>query len=205
MVIGITGGMATGKSTVAQMFAEFGAELVSADHIAREIVLPGSPVLERIVQRFGADILMPDGSLDRAKLGEIVFSDPKARADLEAITHPEIIAILSDRIRHFRDSPRGRTGVLVAEIPLLFEVGLRALVDRVVVVAAEQPTQANRLINRNGVSRQRALARLKTQMPIERKIAEADWVVRNDGDLSETRRQVEQIWAQATAGGRAER
>ena len=197
VVIGVTGGIATGKSTVARMFADLGAELISADEIAREVLLPGGPLLARVVERFGEDLALPDGTLDRSRLAEIIFSDPQARDDLNEIMHPEIISIMREGIERFRRSPDSGRRILIAEIPLLFECSLRSMVDRVVVVAAEQRTQERRLMNRDRLRREQALARISSQMPLREKIALGDWVVWTDGDMPETERQVRRIWAEA--------
>jgi dephospho-CoA kinase len=192
IVLGITGGIATGKSTVTEMFRELGAETLSADVIAREVLEPGTPGLERIAREFGKGILMPDGSLDRGALAEIVFRNPEALSRINSITHPLII----ERMERFVDEFRGRAGeraVLAAEIPLLVECGLSRLVDKVVVVAAEQDTQMSRLKKR-GHSTDEAARRLAAQLPMVDKLACGDWVVRTDTSMDATRRQVEEIW-----------
>ena len=199
VVIGVTGGIATGKSVVARMFADLGAELISADDIAREVLAHFSPILACVIERFGKDLLLPNGDLDRSRLAAIIFSDPQARDDLNAITHPAIIAGMREGIERFRHSPGAGRQILIAEIPLLFECQLRTVVDKVVVVAAEQRTEERRLMNRDRMNREQALARISSQMPLREKIALADWVVWTDDDLPETERQVRQIWAQAQA------
>ena len=199
MVIAITGGIATGKTTVALIFAKLGAEYLDADQIARQELAPGSPALEKAVQRFGTQILLPNGSLDRKQLGQIVFSDDKARSDLEAICHPGIIASIKSKIESFRAAPGSEKKVLVVEIPLLFECGLQSLADKVIVVAAEQATQLNRLINRDGLSRQQAANRISAQMPLHKKAEFADWIVTTECPLHEIENQVRRIWSQLSA------
>ena len=199
VVIGVTGGIATGKSAVARMFADLGAELISADDIAREVLAHGSPVLACVIERFGKDLLLPNGDLDRSRLAAIIFSDPQARDDLNAITHPAIIAGMREEIERFRHSHDAGRRILIAEIPLLFECQLQTVVDKVVVVAAEQRTQESRLMKRDRLNREQALARISSQMPLREKIGLADWVLWTDGDLPETERQVRQIWAEAQA------
>lgn len=194
IVLGITGGVATGKTTVTEMFRELGAETLSADEIARDVLAPGSPAACEVVRRFGPSILAPDGSIDRRALGEIVFSDPEARGALNSITHPHIIAIMEDRIRRFR-AATGCRGVMAVEIPLLVESDLTWLVNKVIVVAAEQETQMNRLTTR-GLSIDQARQRIDAQIPIGEKLPLADWVVTTEGSLQETLRQVELIWRQ---------
>jgi dephospho-CoA kinase len=194
IVLGITGGIATGKTTVTAMFAELGTETISADEIAREVLAPGTEASEEAINRFGPSILSSDGSIDRRALGEIVFRDPDALQSLNAITHPHIIAALKDRIQRFRESPKG-PHVLAAEIPLLVECNLIDLVDKVVVVSAEQETQIHRLTTR-GLFISEALQRISAQVPIDEKLALADWVIRTDGSLEDTRRQVQWVWEQ---------
>jgi len=200
VVIGVTGGMATGKTTVARMFAKLGAELVSADEIAREVLSVESSVLARVAERFGSDLLLPDGTVDRSRLAAIIFSDPKAREDLNSIMHPEIITRLQRRIERFREFQDADRRVMVAEIPLLFECGLQSLADKVVVVAAEQGTQEDRLISRDRLSREQALARIASQMSLEDKVACADWVVWTDSGEEHTERQVRDIWSEIADG-----
>jgi len=202
MIIALTGGIATGKTTVARMFADLGAELISADTIAREVLSPGSPTLKAVVDRFGQEILLPDGSLDRSKLADIIFSDAQARADLDSITHPEIISRLRTEVQRFRDSPAAAGRVMMAEVPLLFECGLRPMVDKVIVAASEQGTQRSRLMKRNRLSQEQASVRVSAQMPLGRKTALADWVVWTDGAPRDTARQVRRIWSEIIASAK---
>ena len=195
LVLGITGGIATGKTTVMEMFRDIGAQTLSADEVAREVLAPGTQAAEKVVERFGPSILAPDGSIDRKALGEIVFRDPKAREELNAITHPLIIARLEERIQEFRERA-GEGEVLAVEIPLLVECNLARLVDKVVVVAAEQETQVRRLTTRS-MSLDQARQRVAAQVPIKDKLPLADWVVWTDGTLEDTRQQVARIWEEA--------
>lgn len=194
VIVGITGGIATGKSTVTSMFADLGAETLSADDVARDVLEPGSPAFEEALQRFGKGILTPDGKVDRPVLGEIVFRDQSAREFLNSITHPRIIALLDERIQGFRRTHLSG-GVLAVEIPLLFECDLVYLVDKVIVVVAEQQAQMNRLTTR-GYSHDQARERINAQMPISEKVPLADWVIHTDTSLDDTKRQVECIWAE---------
>lgn len=178
--IGITGGPATGKSTVTALLRERGAVTVSADQIAREILAPGTTALGRVVERFGAAVLHPDGSLDRARLGRLVFDDPQARRDLEHITHPEILRALQLRLERLRAENPPDT-LIVAEVPLLYEVGIESWFDRVVVVTAPEELQMARLQQRDGLTRDEALARIRAQMPLAEKVSRADIVIVNDG------------------------
>jgi dephospho-CoA kinase len=194
VVLGITGGVATGKTTVTELFRKLGARTVSADEIARQVIDVGMPAADEVAREFGPRVITPDGSIDRGELARIVFRDPEARRKLDAITHPRIIRILEERVRAFRESA-AEGDVLAVEIPLLIECGLQWLVDKVIVVAAEQETQMSRLTTR-GFSTEEASLRIAAQAPIEEKMRVADWVIRTDGDLDETERQVERVWEQ---------
>lgn len=194
IVLGITGGIASGKTTISEMFQECGAKVVSADEIARQVLEPGSPALNELVRAFGTSILSTDGVIDRKALAGIVFADVEALAVLNKITHPVIIAELERKIAEFRSSSV-EDDVLVVEIPLLVECDLSYLVDKVVVVVAEQHTQIIRLTTR-GISTDEAVQRISSQMPIEEKLPLADWIIRTDTSLEDTRRQVEEIWNQ---------
>ena len=193
-VIGITGGIATGKSTVARMFAELGAEVLSADDLAREVLAKGSDGYSETVERFGEGICKADGEIDRCLLASIIFSDAEAIRDLNDITHPRIIAAMSERIERFRAHPNAPDCVLAVEIPLLIECGLEATVDKVLVVAGEPGTQVSRLTTRSGVSVAEAKSRIAAQMPIERKIERADWVIYNDGSVESLESSVRAVW-----------
>ncbi|MFS8523229.1 MAG: dephospho-CoA kinase [Limnochordales bacterium] len=199
IVAGLTGGIASGKSTVARMFAELGAAVVSADEIAREIVEPGQPAWEEIRGAFGDEVLNPDGTLNRRRLGAIVFADEARRRRLERITHPRIREVMARRIE---DLAAGGTPV-IAEIPLLFESEASlSLVDVVIVVYADPELQLERLMARDGLGREQAEARMAAQMPIEEKVMRADFVIDNDGDLERTRAQVRRVWEELARAGR---
>jgi dephospho-CoA kinase len=191
-LIGLTGGIATGKSAVDTMLAARGATVVDADALAREAVLPGEPTLERVIQRFGADVLLPDGTLDRQKLGAIVFADPKARDELERITHPRIIELSQQRIAAglASDAP-----LVSVDIPLLYEGGRDSTFPGVLVVYAPPEVQIRRLRERNGLDEAAARQRLDAQLPIDEKRRRATWVIDNSGDLHATERQVDEWWA----------
>lgn len=191
-LIGLTGGIATGKSTVDRMLAARGATVVDADALAREAVLPGEPTLDRVVQRFGADVLLPDGSLDRQKLGAMVFADPEARYDLERITHPRIIELSQQRIAAglASDAP-----LVSVDIPLLYEGERDSTFPGVLVVYAPPEVQIRRLRERNGLDEAAARQRLDAQLPIDEKRRRATWVIDNAGDPDATERQVDEWWA----------
>lgn len=193
MVIGLTGGVATGKSTVAKRFAELGAKVFDADQFAREAVEIGEPALEEIRRHFGEKVIAPDGSLDRKALGAIVFQDEKARRALEAIVHPRVRSRMAASLDALRKE--GYRGVAILEIPLLFEAkGSLDLVERVLVVYAPRPMQVERLMRRNQLSREEANLRIDAQLPIDVKVAKADYVVDNSKGLEESFRQVERLW-----------
>ncbi len=191
-VVGLTGGIASGKSTVARLFAELGVPVVDADALAREIVEPGSPGLARIVERFGASMLLPDGTLDRKRLARVVFEDPRAREDLNAITHPLIAAKGAERIRELQgtDAP-----YIVYEAALLVENGSYKAFSALVVVATSPITQLARLMARDGSTEDEARARIAAQLPLDRKVDVADYVIRNDGDASDLEAQVRAVHA----------
>jgi dephospho-CoA kinase len=189
-VLGLTGGIGSGKSMVASMFAQLGADVIDADRLARQVVEPGQPALKEIATAFGTEILLPDGRLDRGKLARIIFADPVARGTLNAITHP--------RIRERMDAEisvrRSRAGVLVVDIPLLYENDRTRAVETVIVVWVDPKTQLRRLQERDGLSVEDARQRIAAQMPLDAKRARADVVIDNSGSREKTRRQVEAVY-----------
>jgi dephospho-CoA kinase len=189
VMIGLTGGIATGKTHVAHRLRAAGVPIVDADVIARELVQPGQPLLHVVRERFGDGILTPAGGLDRPRLADLVFRDPAARHDLEAILHPAIRRSITE---FFRALP-GSTAFAVADIPLLFETGREKEFDKVVVVACEPETQIARVIARDGLSRADAERRLTAQLPIADKVRRADYVIRTDGDHAATNKEVDRL------------
>ena len=187
--VGLTGGIASGKSTAAKFFDALGVPILDSDQVARDVVEPGQPPLERLVERFGPSILTPDGHLDRPALREIVFSDPKARADLEALTHPAIGAAMEARSA----SAGGPYQILV--IPLLVEKNLSAHVDRVLVVDCEEQAQIRRLRARDGSTLEQAKAILNAQASRAARLKAADDVIHNDTDMNAVRNQVTALHA----------
>jgi dephospho-CoA kinase len=182
--VALTGGIATGKSTVARALRDRGVATIDADRLARDAVAPGSPGFDAVVRRFGASIVLPGGELDRAALGRIVFADPAARRDLEGMIHPYVRREID---RFFAERPPGEPGV--AEIPLVYETGWSASFDLVIVVACRPATQVQRLRLRDGVLDADAQARLRAQWPIEDKARLADAAVVTEGDLASTEAQ----------------
>ncbi len=187
--IGLTGGIASGKSTAAKFFGALGVPILDSDQIARDVVEPGQPPLERLVQRFGPSILTPDGHLDRPALRDIVFSDPMARADLEALTHPAIGAAMEARSA----AAGGPYQVLV--IPLLVEKNLSSHVDRVLVVDCDEELQVRRLRDRDGSTPEQAQAILSAQAPRAARLRAADDVITNEADMSAVQDQVAALHA----------
>lgn len=195
MIVGLTGGIACGKSTVSRMLAECGAAVVDADRIAREVVRPGMPALDEIREAFGSEVLTPEGELDRKRLGSIVFADPEARRRLEGITHPRIRAEMQRQMAEWNGNDPDK--LVVADIPLLFESGLDKHYDfeEIIVVYIPRELQIERLTERDGISRADAERRLAAQWPIEEKRSRADVVIDNSGTLAETERQVKAYYA----------
>ena len=188
--VALTGGIATGKSYCLGRFATLGIPTIDADRLAREAVAPGSPGLAAVTQRFGAHLVREDGILDRAALARIVFSDRTARADLEAIVHPDVYR----RIREwFAQLPHG-TPVAMADIPLLFETGHEHDFDAVVVAACTPEEQLRRLVARDGLSETDARARLEAQSPIDEKVRRAHFVIRTDSGFPQTDEEIERIY-----------
>jgi dephospho-CoA kinase len=197
--VGLTGGIASGKSTAAKFFGALGVPILDSDQVAREVVEPGQPPLERLVERFGRGILTPDGHLDRPALRNIVFSDPRARADLENLTHPAIGAALEARSAE----AGGPYQILV--IPLLVEKNLSAHVDRVLVVDCNEELQIRRLNARDGSTRPQAQAILDAQVSRSTRLKAADDVITNDADMSAVQAQVAALHARYLELARAPR
>lgn len=189
--VALTGGIASGKTTVANLLAEHGALLIDSDQLAREVVEPGTPGLAQVVTRFGEQVLTQTGRLDRQALGEIVFADAAARADLNAIIHP-----LVRRRRAELIAQAAADQIVVSVIPLLVETGLVDQFDAVVVVDVPSQTQVARLVRRNDISPEQAQARLNAQASRAERLAAADWVVTNSGSRAELEAQVERLWSQ---------
>jgi dephospho-CoA kinase len=183
MVVGLTGGVATGKSLVAEELKRLGAELIDADAVSREITVKGSPAYDDILKEFGPGIMAADGSIDRKALGRIVFRDPEKLARLNALTHPRIIERIKREIESLKKKPGNP--IIVINAALLIEVGHYKEMDRVVVVSAPEDLQVERLALRDGLDRDSALRIIKAQMPIEKKAALADYVIENSGTVAE--------------------
>ncbi|OME74819.1 dephospho-CoA kinase [Paenibacillus odorifer] len=192
MIIGLTGGIASGKSTVSALLVSKGARLVDADVIAREVMLPGHEVLAAAVKHFGSEILSSDGTLNRGKLGDIVFQDPAALQALNNLTHPAIRREIKERMNSMEEEdPKKLT---IVDIPLLFESGLENMFHEILVVYVPREVQIARLMERNGLSLEQAEARLNAQMDIEAKRNKADYIIDNSGELAHTEQQVAVLW-----------
>lgn len=189
VVIGLTGNIGVGKSTVMALLAELGAAGIDADKVAHEVMAPGQPAYDQIVARFGPQIAPDGGPIDRLRLGQIVFSDPAALADLEAIVHPAVFQVIQRRVAE------AAAPVVVIEAIKLLEAGLsRQLCQQVWVVTAPRAQQIQRLMRTRGLSEADAALRINAQPPQSAKVAQADVVIENDGSLDEVRAQVEQAW-----------
>ena len=202
LLVGLTGGIGTGKSTVARMLEKRGAVVFDADVLARQAVAPGTPGFDQVAERFGPNVLAPGGGLDREALASIVFSDPAARRDLEGIVHPEVRRMFAEGCEEYRDSDR----VVVFSAPLLVETGMHTAFDRLIVVSAPVATQIERLMRDRGMAERDVQARIAAQLPLEAKAEVADILVDNEGTLEDLERRVERVWrdldAQARAGTR---
>ena len=195
LLVGLTGGIGSGKSTVARMLEERGAVVFDADLLAREAVEPGTQGHTAVIERFGADVLAPGGELDREALASIVFADPSARRDLEQIVHPEVRRLFAEGSEAYRDTDR----IVVFSAPLLVESGMHTAFEILVVISATVATQIERLMRQRGMSEPAIRARIDAQAPLEDKAAVADFLVDNEGTLAELESQVERLWHDLSA------
>lgn len=200
IVAGLTGGICSGKSTVAAMFARLGATVVDADQVARELVEPDQPLFETVVSAFGREIVGADGRIDRRRLGAMVFADPKARRQLEAILHP---AIIEQCERCIRQAEVAGAAICLLDAALLIESGWHTRCDAVILVEAREAVRLDRLIKARGLSQDDAMLRIRSQMPQEEKRRYAHYVIKNEGAFEETERQVrsvlEQLYTQSSS------
>lgn len=188
MILGLTGSLGSGKSTVSSHLRDLGAQVICADEIAREVVAKGSPALLDITREFGPEMVGPDGTLDRRAMARLVFADADARRKLEQIIHPRVRERELQLLATFRDSP-----LIVLDIPLLYETGAEDICDQVVVVAIDEQARRERLMRDRSMGPEEIAARLAAQMPQEQKVARADHVINNSGTLDETRQQVARL------------
>ncbi|MBM7620548.1 dephospho-CoA kinase [Bacillus tianshenii] len=195
MIIGLTGGIASGKSTVAAMLKEYGLPIVDADVVARQVVEVGEETYNKLVSVFGEEILQEDKSLDRVKLGKLIFENKEKRERLNSIMHPSIRNRMKEESREYQE--KGHRTV-VMDIPLLFESKLTHLVEKTLLVYVDEAVQLERLMKRNSLSKEDAMARITSQMPLREKVDLADEVIQNNGSLEETKEQLHDIlkkWA----------
>lgn len=201
IVLGLTGGIASGKSTVSRLFAQLGASIVDADVAARAVVAPGSVGLRQIVQQFGPEVLLPDGSLDRHAMGQIVFTDADQRRKLEQIVHPLVCAWMTNKMAELRNAD---VSLIVLDIPLLFESGVGlTLCGKTAVVWVPKEVQLVRLMQRDHLTKVEAQQRIDAQMPLDHKRKLADYCIDNSGALSCTEDQVKHIWLQLVKARRS--
>jgi dephospho-CoA kinase len=196
MLLGLTGSIATGKSTVANMLRRRGAVLIDADQVARKVVEPGSLGLNKIIENFGSEMVTAEGRLDRAKLGELVFNDEEARERLNALLHPLIIEEMKQLTgQSLKKEPHS---IVIWDVPLLIEENLTQFVEQVIVVYVPESIQLKRLMERNQLTETEAIKRMKSQLSIEDKKKVADYIIDNSGSLEDTERQVDQLWKYLT-------
>ena len=191
LLIGLTGNIASGKSTVARLLAARGATIIDADVLARQAVEVGTPAYDKILQRWGRDVLAPDGMLDRAALRERVFADQDELEELNQIVHPEVTRMRDEMVAEARD--RGDR-IIVCDIPLLFENDLAGSFDRILLVDAPRPMRLERLVRERGLHEAEAMKMIAAQMPAELKRARADYVIDNTGALDDLEARVDEVW-----------
>jgi dephospho-CoA kinase len=188
---------------VSRIFAGLGANVLDADEVAREVLLPGQPAWTRLRQVFGQEFFRPDGTVKRKQLRKLVFADAEKRSQLNAIVHPEVMKEISRRSESWSSSDQA--GVLLVDVPLLLEVGVANRFDKVVVVYVSESIQIQRLLQRDGISEEDAQQALKVQMALSQKVEQADYLIDNSGTLAETRIQVEKVWEELLVLARNER
>ena len=198
--VALTGNIASGKSTVASLFREWGAEVIDADQLVREVQAPGTPVLLAIARRFGTSVLRPDGSLDRGQLRSMVFSDPQALADLNRLVHPAVKKLREQRLERLREAG---ARMVVTDIPLLFEAADPESFDAVVLVDAPADLRRQRLFERSGLPPHEADRLIAAQMPSEPKRSRASFIIDNDGDLAALEARTREVWRALEARVRA--
>jgi dephospho-CoA kinase len=191
LLVGLTGGIGSGKSTVARLLEKHGAAVFDADALARAAVEPGTPGHDAVVERFGANVLAHGGELDREALASIVFADPAARRDLEAIVHPEVRRLFAEGCEAYQDTD----SVVVFSAPLLVETGMHSAFEVLIVVSAPVEIQVERLLRDRAMSEEQVRARIAAQAPLEEKAAVADVIVDNDGTMEDLEGQVDRLWA----------
>jgi len=201
--VGLTGGIATGKSKAVRMLVKRGARVIDHDGLVHALQEPGQPVWKRIIETFGRDILDADERIDRKKLGALVFDDEQRRKALEGIVHPAVL----EEAQHQRDEigRQDRQAIVLSDIPLLLEVGMQDLFDLILLVYAPPQVQILRVMKRNKMTREEAEARLRAQMPIDEKLKFADLAIRNDGTMRDLEKRVDEVWQELVLRERAKR
>ena len=194
LIIGLTGGIVGGKSTVASMFRDLGAKIIDADKLGHSVILPNKPAWKKIVKIFGKDILQNDLTIDREKLGKIVFANQALLKKINEVTHPEITKIIKKEINLARNATSNQEKVLIVDAALIYEAKIDRFMDKIIVVYIDKDKQTKRLIKRNNLSKEEALQRVRSQIPMEEKAKMADYVIDNSNSLDKTREQVEKIW-----------
>lgn len=198
VIIGLTGGIASGKTLISTYLQELGAVVIDADKLSRQVVSPGSPALKDIRDYFGNAVIDQNGLLNRKELAKIIFGSDSAREKLNSIIHPRILELIQKRIKEYKES--GQVLVVIIDAPLLIEAGMTAMVNQVWVVAVSPEEQLRRLMKRDNLTKEEALDRLKSQMPLSEKIKHADLVIDNSGDKEVTLRSVHAIWKELIEG-----
>lgn len=196
LIIGLTGGICTGKSTVSREFRRLGAKVISADEVGHAILMPHKPVWKRVVKVFGRSILTSNDKINRKMLGRIIFRSPKKKKLLESITHPEIIKEIKKTVRLLKQ--KSSKGIILIDAPLLFESGFNAYVNKVVVVWTPKNIQLKRIKERNHITNSEALLRIKAQMPMQKKMKLADYVINGSYSWPKTKGQIKKVWQDLT-------
>ncbi len=194
MIVGLTGGIVGGKSTVASMFKDLGAKIVDVDKLGHSVILPQRPAWKKIIRLFGKDVLRNDLTIDRGKLGKIVFTNQTLLKKLNEITHPEITKLIKKEINLAKNKTHNQEKILIIDAALIYEAKIDRLMDKIIVVYIDEDEQIKRLIKRNNLSKKEALQRIKSQMPMKEKVEMADYVIDNSSSLDKTKEQVEKIW-----------
>lgn len=209
LIVGLTGGISSGKSTVLKIFKNFGCRTIAADEIAHQLTRPGTKVLREIVKKFGQEVLNKNGTLNRKILAEAIFKDRQKRKSLNAIMHPKIVAEIKRKIREFQKlarqsklkASRRKGNILLVDIPLLFEVKLEYLVDKIILVYVPQKIQIERLQRDDNLTLKEAKARISAQIPLYKKKKYADYIINGNLDSASLRKQVESVWKELFSVG----
>ena len=194
LIVGLTGGIVGGKSTVALMFRDLGANIIDADKLGHSVILPYTSAWKKIVKLFGKDILRNDMTIDREELGKTVFTNQILLKKLNEITHPEIIKIIKKEIISAKNKTHGQQKILMIDAALIYETKIDRFMDKIIVVYIDRKEQIKRLIKRNNFSKDEALQRIKSQMPMKEKVKMADYIIDNNHSLDKTKKQVVKIW-----------